>query len=161
MKKMWWAIAACMCCLFVSACGDGQDLILQEEFRTQEYLAETTMCRCNISQTQRQEYVESEIHIIFPAILQTYFYFYEIEEGTGGKLCAKPECTHDTKDCNAYIGDLASPSGYYGGTLQAYDGMLYYIGEAGTLYRMKPDGDREGTGDESRNRKWRHSAGSS
>ena len=139
MIKMWWAIAACMCCLFVSACGDGQDLILQEEFRTQEYLADYDV------QMQYQPDTATGVCRIgdtyyFSSYPSTYFYFYEIEEGTGGKLCAKPECTHDTKDCNAYIGDLASPSGYYGGTLQAYDGMLYYIGEAGTLYRMKPDG---------------------
>ena len=105
---------------FMSACGDGQDLILQEEFRTQEYLPDYDV------QMQYQPDTATGICRIgdtyyFSCYPSTYFYFYEIEEGTGGKLCAKPECTHDTKDCNAYIGDLASPSGYYGGTLQAYD----------------------------------------
>ncbi len=56
-----------------------------------------------------------------------------VDKATGiwGPLCGKPECTHTSSSCNAYI---SSPD-----ALRVYDGMLYWCG-----WRMKLDGtDRE------------------
>lgn len=139
MDRMKWGVILCVCCLLIGACGESRDLVLQEEFRTEEYLADydaqmqyqpdTATGICRIGETY-----------YFAAYPSFYFYFYEEGEGVSGKLCAKPECTHDSKDCNAYIGGIG---GRYGGTLQVYDGMLYYIGEYGVLYQMKPDGTQK------------------
>lgn len=40
--------------------------------------------------------------------LGSYLYYYDTATGTSGPLCAKPDCTHDTKDCFAYTGQGAS-----------------------------------------------------
>ena len=47
------------------------------------------------------------------------------------KLCGKPDCSHNTKDCNAYIG--ISPIGYY-------NHKLYYF-VRNTLFTMNMDGN--------------------
>ena len=44
--------------------------------------------------------------------------FYDIASGITAPLCAKPECSHDTSDCNAY---------YNGSGLSMYDGKLYWV----------------------------------
>ena len=60
--------------------------------------------------------------------------YYDEESGTFGKLCGKPDCTHEDISCNAYIPGF--------GRLQIYDGMLYFMGEMGTLYRMDLSGNQ-------------------
>jgi len=71
----------------------------------------------------------------------TYYYeefgwvsYYDEETGTFGKLCGKPDCTHEDISCNAYISEF--------GHLQVYDGMLYFMGEMGALYRMDLSGNQ-------------------
>lgn len=54
--------------------------------------------------------------------LGSYLYYYDTATGTSGPLCAKPDCTHDTKDCFAYTGQGAS--------LSYYDGRLYWVGQS-------------------------------
>lgn len=54
--------------------------------------------------------------------LGSYLYYYDTATGTSGPLCAKPDCTHDTKDCFAYTGQGASMS--------YYDGRLYWVGQS-------------------------------
>ncbi len=44
--------------------------------------------------------------------------FYDRESGIVAPLCAKPECSHTSADCNAY---------FTGGSLSFYDGKLYWI----------------------------------
>ncbi len=46
--------------------------------------------------------------------------YYDKASGISGVLCADPACTHDTRDCSAYIG-------HHGITLSYYDGKLWWI----------------------------------
>ncbi len=63
-----------------------------------------------------------------------YFMYYDKATGVGGKLCGKPECTHDDENCDAYLkGNLKALS------LQIYDGKLYWY-QGGTIYRESLDG---------------------
>ncbi len=63
-----------------------------------------------------------------------YFMYYDKATGTGGKLCGKPECTHDDENCDAFFdGNIKALS------LQIYDGKLYWH-YGGTIYRENLDG---------------------
>ena len=54
------------------------------------------------------------------------------------KLCGRPDCTHSTPDCNAYV-FAGSEISYYGGYLYAMSGDGG-ASEDCTLIRMNPDG---------------------
>ena len=62
--------------------------------------------------------------------------FYDKASGISGPLCAKPECMHDTPDCNAYIG--------FPLCMCYYDGRIYWVsmGDGGDdrLYSCATDG---------------------
>ena len=60
--------------------------------------------------------------------------YYDEQSQTSGKLCAKPDCTHDEITCNAYIPGF--------GRLQIYDEMLYFLGSMGDLYQMDLSGNQ-------------------
>lgn len=57
-------------------------------------------------------------------------YYLEKDMNQWRPLCAKPECSHNTEDCNAYL----TTAGIYWDEGYIY----YYMGDA--LWRMKPDG---------------------
>ena len=65
-----------------------------------------------------------------------YLMFYDKASGISGPLCAKPECMHDTTDCNAFI-DIPLGICYY-------DGRIYWVGNNGSgddcLYSCATDG---------------------
>lgn len=73
-------------------------------------------------------------HSVYYYEAMSWILYYDEETGTSGKLCNKPECTHEDISCNAYIPGF--------GCLQIYDGMLYFMGEMGTLYRMDLSGNQ-------------------
>ena len=58
-------------------------------------------------------------------------FYYEFETGESGFLCGKPDCMHNTQDCNAFF---VSAEG-----LGAYDGKLYVMWHD-EVYRLNPDG---------------------
>lgn len=58
--------------------------------------------------------------------------------GKGGVLCAKPDCGHDTENCNAFLIPLASG-------LSVYEGRLYWAAQDGfggeaKVYSLRLDG---------------------
>lgn len=62
------------------------------------------------------------------------------------KLCGRPDCTHDTKDCNAYV-EGGKCLSYYEGYLYVISEVMDFSGIAGDnteyivkLLRMDPDG---------------------
>lgn len=76
-----------------------------------------------ISQSDYVYYLEDGINILLP-------------------LCGRPDCTHTTDDCNAYVKDC--------GQITFYDGYLYvYAGEQSTykceIVRLDPDGSNHVT----------------
>ena len=72
-------------------------------------------------------------------ILDRSFIYY-LENGTDVliPLCGRPDCTHNSADCNAYID---------GSEITYYDGYLYVFcaGSDGKIVRMDPDGSNHVT----------------
>ena len=67
----------------------------------------------------------------------SYIMYVDNASDTIVKLCGRPDCSHNTSDCNAYI--------YAGTWLSYYNGYLYAVSgsdseEECTLIRMNPDG---------------------
>ena len=58
------------------------------------------------------------------------------------KLCGRADCTHDTKDCNAYVGETCFAISCWNGSLYAvYEEYMESIGNHNLiLCRMNPDG---------------------
>lgn len=67
-------------------------------------------------------------------------FVYYLENGTDVliPLCGRPDCTHNSSDCNAYID---------GSEITYYDGFLYAFcgGSDGKIVRMDPDGSNHVT----------------
>ena len=87
----------------------------------------------------QQEYARSggfmgKAGSVYYVNLLRWIYFYDETSGTTGKLCAKPDCTHENGQCNAYISGI--------GGVQVYDGMLYFMGSMGTVERMDLSGNQ-------------------
>ncbi len=70
---------------------------------------------------------------------QKRYYIMYTDKKTGAvmPLCGKPECTHDSSSCNAYIGEDVL-------RMQMYDGALYCV-LANSVLRMEPDGTKRET----------------
>lgn len=77
-------------------------------------------------------------HSVYYMNLGGWVYYYDTKSEQGGKVCGKVECSHDTVECNAYLG-ITVPG------IQVYNGKLYWI--SGVLNRMDLDGNnRESCG---------------
>ena len=61
-----------------------------------------------------------------------FLWYYDKSVGKLGKLCPRPECTHDDNTCNAFL-----PGSFKGGGLCYYDGLLYYLSDIQTKDIMK------------------------
>ncbi|MBQ7344911.1 MAG: hypothetical protein IJW45_02480 [Oscillospiraceae bacterium] len=71
-------------------------------------------------------------------------YIWYVDNGTDTlvKLCGRPDCVHDSSDCNAYV--------YEGTLLSYYEGHLYAVSGSNSdeeckLLRMDPDGSNRVT----------------
>lgn len=126
-------------CALCSSCAR-MDFLLEEKFRTTEKLKAYDMQErfaggYSIS--------ESDGALYFSHYGQSngYIWYYDLETSQSGKLCAKPECTHDSAQCNAYS--------VVAGNVNVYDGKLYWVGSCfgqaeACLQRLSLDGsDRE------------------
>lgn len=71
--------------------------------------------------------------------LYSYIYFYDKASGITGKLCAKPECPHNIKDCNAYVDMSLAPAG-----LSVYNNKLYWR-DMQHIYNCNLDGTDRST----------------
>ena len=104
--------------LSISGCTHTEgNLLLDEKFDTEEYLAAYDVPK---------EYLTGGVNIlarndtVYYVNLGDWLYYYDDQIGVSGRLCSKAECTHDNKNCNAYIGNVVSG-------LQVYDGHIYWI----------------------------------
>ena len=121
-------------CFFLSSCTQGAELLLDEQYATEEYLPAYDM-QVNYSVNGTGGRICKANDVYYYADQQSgYIYYYDEKSENSGKLCGKPECDHAANTCNAYIGVWAS-------TMQVYDGYIYYISENGTLYRMDLTGN--------------------
>ena len=71
--------------------------------------------------------------------------FYEPESGQAIPLCSRPDCRHNSEECNAcFINIYLDKEEYLDSYLQYYDGFLYVIGVDPeynvSLYRVSADG---------------------
>lgn len=63
-----------------------------------------------------------------------FLHYVDKETGISGFLCGRPECEHDSDECNAYVT-------HYVTALSAYDGRLYWVNIGnGTVYSAELDG---------------------
>ncbi len=60
-------------------------------------------------------FLETDDFYLGTGILGEYVHYYDKASGISGVLCADPACTHDTRDCGAYIGHHGITLSYYGG----------------------------------------------
>ena len=65
----------------------------------------------------------------------SWLFYYDDESKASGKLCAKPECSHDNESCNAYVGAASG--------IQVYDSMIYWadITSSLNIWRMDLSGN--------------------
>ena len=119
-------------------CSLGSEAFPQNLLRSQSFLEEYDV---------QPEYVMSENtfyndHSVYYTCMNDWLYYYDTKTGSGGKVCGKAECNHDTASCNAYLGEGVSG-------VQVYDGKLYWLvlsfgGVNETIpeiYRSDPNGE--------------------
>lgn len=117
------------------------DYILDEKFRTSEYLPQYDMQN---EYTRFRTICESEEAYYFWMPHSQHLLYYDKQSGIYGKLCGKPDCTHEINNmsCNA--------SGTFLTGLSYYDHHLYWAQEDASdqrfrLMRMDPDGTNRET----------------
>ena len=114
------------------------------DFATSEYLPEydfPNYAPARSTALFRFAYVDDTV--VYNDTRNNLFYYSELGSGESYPLCARPECTHEGRGCDAY-GRIAN--------LQYYDGKLYFsdyvlLPGAGEIkrevmacFRMNPDG---------------------
>ena len=76
-------------------------------------------------------------------------YYIDRESQEATPLCNKPNCTHNSVDCNAYFNLFVNASSDTNNIVQYYDGNLYVVTKdeddmgnflGNTLYKVTPDG---------------------
>lgn len=128
-KKGKQILLGCLAFFLCSSCTSGKDLLLEKRFHTDEYLPQYDMPLDY--QTSAGVVCKDGDSYYYVGVGGSLIYYYDEVSQNSGVLCARPDCTHDTTSCNAYVN-------YCG--LQIYDGMLYFMGQPGVLYRMNLDG---------------------
>lgn len=78
-----------------------------------------------------------------------YLYYIDRESQEAIPLCNKPNCSHNSVDCNAYFNLFVNASGESANVVQYYDGNLYIVVKdedamgnflGNILYKVTPDG---------------------
>ncbi len=67
-------------------------------------------------------FIETESLYIGKSSFSDYLWYWDKETREGGTLCGRPECLHNTSDCDAWVGDLEF------GCLSHFENTLYWIG---------------------------------
>ena len=120
-------------CLFLTACSNAPDpassLLLDAKFDTEEFLPDFDF-RNEFGKWR--DMCESEDAYYFTVVGNTYLHYFDKKTESYGVLCGKPECSHSSIECNAYLAG--------GGNLMFYDGYVYWVQQGTLLYRMRPDG---------------------
>lgn len=78
-----------------------------------------------------------------------YLYYIDRKSQAATPLCNKPNCSHNSVDCNAYFNLFVNASGESANVVQYYDGNLYIVVKdeddmgnflGNILYKVTPDG---------------------
>lgn len=108
------------------------NLLLDEKFDTEEKLPAYDM------QNQYMRFrtaCESEETYYFRPKRGTFIYFYDKKSGKADVLCGRPECSHDSQDCNAYGRNRCG--------ICYYENKIYFLKDErlqSVLYAVDPDG---------------------
>lgn len=105
-------------CVVDDSCSPA-DFILEEEFHKEDYLKAFDMSE-RFSGGYSMCESDSALYFSHYGMSSEYIWYYDKKTGKVGKLCGKPECTHETAQCNAYS--------IIAGNLNLYDGKLYWTG---------------------------------
>lgn len=118
--------AVVILCVFFSACiaSDGSE----RQSIPQPLLDEQPGYDMQAEYARSSGFVCKHNSVYYYITLTHWIYYYDDVSKVGGKLCAKPECTHETGSCNAYAHGI--------GGVQVYDEMLYFTDGLGSLCRM-------------------------
>lgn len=133
MKKHMSAVV--ILCVFFSACiaSDGSE----RQSIPQPLLDEQPGYDMQAEYARSSGFVCKHNSVYYYITLTHWIYYYDDISKVGGKLCAKPECTHETGSCNAYAHGI--------GGVQVYDEMLYFTDGLGSLCRMDLTGTQRET----------------
>lgn len=134
MKKTICFLMLTILFTFFSACSDPEPAeSLNDLFRTEEVLPQYDAQNEYIG---NQDICRSENAYYFSA--GDYLWYYDLTTKEYGKLCAKPECTHDDWNCNAFAAGVMG--------LCWYDEKLYWAGwedqggSGSSLFCIQSDG---------------------
>ncbi len=126
------ATIGCVACTSTESASGGGNYLLDEKFQTETYLSSYDMqnayARFKIA-------CESENAYYFKPEQSHFIYFYDKETGVVDKLCGRPECSHDTADCNAYLDEQLG--------ICCYNQKIYFTKQdkmRSVLYAMNEDG---------------------
>ena len=118
---------------FLCGCSSGTTAISEIDslyFEHSQYDADMRYVRSYGNLTRNGE--------VYYISLNNFLWYYDEASGLYGKLCGKPECTHDTENCNAFI-----RMKFNGDGVQIYENKLYYGDGQGGLYCAGLDGNGE------------------
>ncbi|MBQ9885396.1 MAG: hypothetical protein IJM37_00845 [Lachnospiraceae bacterium] len=121
MKKILFAVWI-LCLIFLSGCGKKENNDYSAEadndsnviFKNTEYNPDTDY---QFFSSNYSEVTASDSIYYFRNY--EFVYYWDKKSGQSGALCAKPDCSHDSESCDAYIG--------FAGNLTYNDGSLYYL----------------------------------
>lgn len=113
-----------------------------------------TSCRTYESDKSVQEYTNEPIHLGMTGTMDDHVLYYTMIWNPGfmyyadlynheyGVLCGKPECTHNTGDCNGYLGEDDSDIAMILGVSVVGDELFYILNDGirYSVYKMKKDG---------------------
>lgn len=122
-KRLLAAALAAILTLSLAACGDNSSTPAQSA-----NLPSASSGGDNVLETDFQKDMHQNHSSIYVCETENGYYFehqslvYYMEKATGAVtiLCGKPECSHNTPDCNAYV---------HSTFLTYYDGKIYYTND--------------------------------
>ena len=170
-KKNIFIVCLLSICFFIMSCGkdtveqnnavEDVDASGSDKVITDADILEQTMLDLDKYSLRRESDDSSDMHLELTYVSKSeygyYFYeidhgkgmfilmFYEPESGQAIPLCSRPDCRHNSEECNAcFINIYLDKEEYLDSYLQYYDGFLYVIGVDPeynvSLYRVSADG---------------------
>lgn len=170
-KKKFFIVCLLSICIFVMSCGkdtvdpnnavEDVDTSESDKAITDADILEQPTLNLDKYSLKSESDDSSDMHLELTYVSKSeygyYFYeidhsksmfilmFYEPESGQAIPLCSRPDCRHNSEECNAcFINISLDKEEYLDSYLQYYDGFLYVIGVDPeynvSLYRVSADG---------------------
>lgn len=107
MIRIWTALFI-VTCLLLPGCTQSNDVYTDEYLPEYDVQSAYSQMGGSVSRYDNVYYMKQD----------SWLFYYDDESKASGKLCAKPECSHDNESCNAYVGAASG--------IQVYDSMIYW-----------------------------------